>query len=297
MLEVNMKQGRRKLSFLMAFVMVLSIATITVSEKNTKVVQAASISGYNTLERSVSEGKISYQKVGDTYFGFNDNKIYAKKAGEKATKIASTSNYITTAFTNGSKVYYQIGKTVYSVGKDGKNKKTVRTWKNYNYTLSGVYGSNLYYSYRYGEYDFDQHTYCYNTKTKKAARVFKNLAISQQQGIYMTVVGLSNDVSPVELKCYNLKTKKLTSLCKEQLGASFVGNRIYYAKFISYNVDTNSSKFRIQYYDLKAGKTVKVKTIDGLQYVNEFTSKGCYYLDKDCNTKFYNYKTGKTTKA
>lgn len=297
MLEVTMKQVRRKLTFLMVLVIVLSIANITVSEKNTRVVKAASITGYNTLERSASEGKISYQKVGDTYFGFNDNKIYAKKAGQKAIKVASTSKYITSVLTNGSKVYYQIEKTVYSVGKDGKNKKTVRIWKNDKYTLSGVYGSNLYYSYRYGEYDFEQHTYCYNTKTKKATRVFKNLAIGQQQGIYMTVVGLSNDVSPVELKCYSLKTKKLTSLCKEQLGASFVGNRIYYAKFLSYNVDTNSSKYRIQYYDLKTEKTVKVKTIDGLQYVNDFTTKGCYYLDKDCKTKFYNYKTGKITKA
>lgn len=292
-----MKQGTRKLSLFMAFVMVLSIATITVSEKNTKVVQAASIAGYNTLERSASEGKISYQKVGDTYFGFDDNKIYAKKADEKATKIASTSKYITTALTNGTKVYYQIGKTVYSVGKDGKNKKTVRTWKNDKYTLSGVYGSKLYYSYRFGEYDYEQHTYCYNTKTKKSARAFKYLIISQQKGIYMTVVGLANDVSPVQLKCYNLKTKKLTSLCKEQLGASFVGNKIYFAKFISYNPDTNSSKYTIQYYDLKADKTVKVKTINGFQYVNEFTSKGCYYLDNDYNTKFYNYKTGKITKA
>lgn len=292
-----MKQGRRKLSFFMAFVMVLSIVSITVSERKTSVVQAASITGCNTLERSITEGKISYQKVGDTYFGFNDNKIYAKKAGEKATKIVSTSKYIITALTNGSKVYYQIGKTVYSVGQDGKNKKIVRTWKKDGYTLSGVYGSNVYYSYQYGEFDFDQHTYCYNTKTKKATRVFKNLAINQQQGIYMTIVGLANDVSPVELKCYNLKTKKLISLCSEQLGASFVANRIYYAKFLSYDVDSDNSKFRIQYYDLKADKTVKVKTIDGLQYVKDFTTKGCYYLDKDYNTKFYNYKTGKITKA
>ena len=291
-----MKQGR-KVSLLMAFVMVLSITAITVSEKNINVVQAASITGCNTLERSFTEDKISYQKVGDTYFGFNDNKIYAKKAGEKATKIASTSKYIITALTNGSKVYYQIGKTVYSVGQDGKNKKTVRTWKKDGYTLSGVYGSNVYYSYRYGEFDFDQHTYCYNMKTKKATRVFKNLAINQQQGIYMTVVGLANDVSPVELNCYNLKTKKLTNLCKEQLGGSFVGNKIYYAKFLSYDIDTYSYKFRIEYYDLKDDKTVKVKIINGLQYVCDFTSKGCYYMDQDYNKTFYNYKTGKTIKV
>lgn len=292
-----MKQERKKISFLIALVMVLSIAVITVSEKNMNDVQAATITGYNTLERSSVEDKISYKKVGDTYFGFNDNKIYAKKAGEKAKKIASTSKYITAALTNGSNVYYQIDKIVYSVDKDGKNRKRVRTWKKDGYTLTGAYENSVYYSYRYGEFDFDQHTYCYNTQTKKVTRVFKNLAIYRQKGIYMMVVGLANDVSPVALNCYNLKTQKLTSLCDAQFGASFVGNRIYYARFLGKDDGTDSTKFRIEYYDLKNDKTVKVKTMNGLMCVWGFTSEGFYYMDQDYNNKFYNFKTKKTTKA
>lgn len=293
-----MTQIRKKFSIIVAvlFIFNLSITTLTGTSSNAVKAAATQAKGCTTIHSNWMEEKLTYQKVGTLYFANDGQKICVKKAGQKAKILVSTKDYFSNVLTNGTKIYYQLENKVYSIDTNGKNKKTVCTWKHdYKKTVSGIYEDILYYSYRYGDLDCDQHTYTYNMKTKKTAKLFSNLVVGEQKDSYMTVVGMANDVSPVALKLYNLKTKKLTSLCKEQSGAAFVGNKVYFAKYISYNAKTDKSKFAIKYYDIANGKTVTVKTIDGVISVNQFTEKGCYYFGNDCTTKFYNYKTKKTT--
>lgn len=288
-----MKQYKRGLTRVLAYSLVLNMAAAGISGMRTVPVKAATMTGYNTLAQSSSEEKMSFQKVGDTYFGFNNKQICVKKADEEVKTIITSSENISEVLTNGDDIYYQAGKTVYSTGKDGKCKAPVKKWKNKKFTLSGVYGSDLYFSYYSGNYDFESSTYIYNMDTKQTVQKFKYQVVKQQRDTHMTVVAQANDISPVSLKVYDLENDTLKSLCKEQSGVQFVGSKVYFAKYISYNPDKNISTYQIRYYDLAEKKVVKVRTIKRLIYVTKFTSKGCYYYASDGKQKYCNYKTGK----
>ena len=281
-------------------VLSLLIVCMAVSGSNGKGVQkvsAATQAGYYTVERSYPEydnGRVTYTKVRGTNFAVLDHQIRVK-SGSKVKTIVKSSNYITRVITNGTKIFYQITNKVYSVSKNGKNKKTVCTWKN-NYSLSGVYNGCLYYDCRYGELDSDSATYRYTIKTKKSVKLFDNQGISKQRGTIMLVSGLANDVSPVSLKIYDLKTKKATLLCKQQIGNQFIGSKLYYAKLIKYDYDAGDT-YHILYYSLNTKKITTVCTIKGMNYISEFTAKGCYFLDRNSEKCFYNYKTGAVSRA